>query len=176
MIQIKNKSTIFAAAAVSVFLLIGAILLAVLLPGANDKPAFSAGRTGTAKLTLNVVEGFTETPIEGALVVVIETGESYSTDANGLTDVMEVPFIRDKRYDDILSKPWGEVSLIIYKDGYIPYALFYLQVLEDETREGVKILLFENDTTQNTEPFSIIEGPNRVWVDALIEKYRPDDR
>jgi len=172
MLNFKNKTTLAAAIAVSAALLVGAILLSVLLTK-NSASVFSAGRTGKASLTLSVVEGFTETPIEGAAVVVVETGDVYYTAHDGSTDVIDVPFLRDTRYDDILGKPWGEVSLIIYKDGYVPYALFYLQVLENETRQGVKILLFENGQTQSDEPFSIIEGPNRLWVDALIDMYQP---
>ena len=143
-------------------------------PAARHPSSRQAAR-GTAGLQLSVVEGFTETPIEGAAVIIIETGEIYYTDETGNTDVIQVPFIRDTRYDDILSKPWGEVSLIVYKDGYVPYALFYLQVLENETRQGVKILLFSDDQTQSDEPFAIIEGPNRLWVDALIKMYRPTE-
>jgi hypothetical protein len=175
MLNFKNKSTLAVAVVVSAFLLVGALLLAVLLPGADGTAVFSLGKTGSAKLTLNVVEGFNETPIADATIIVVDTGDVYHTDENGMTDVMEVPFVRDTRYDKVLPKPWGEVSLIIYKNGYVPYALFYLQVLEGETREGVKILLFENDSAQSTEPFSIIEGPNRIWVDALVEKYQPDE-
>ena len=85
-----------------------------------------------------------------------------------------MPVIRDKRYDAILEKPWGEVTLIIYKEGFVPYALFYLQVIGGQTREGVKILLFEQGGTESNEPFSIIEGPSRAWVDALVEMYRPE--
>ena len=173
MIIFKNKKNALAAAAgVSVLLLAGAILLWTLLSGGSTA-VFSAGRTGSAGLQLSVVEGFTEMPIEGAAVIIVETGDVYYTDEAGNTDVMQVPFIRDTRYDNILSKPWGEVSLIIYKNGYVPYALFYLQVLENETRQGVKILLFADDQTQSDEPFSIIEGPNRLWVDTLIDMYQP---
>ena len=172
---IKNKkNALTAAVGVSLFLLAGSVLLAILMSGTTAS-VFSAGRTGSAGLQLSVVEGFTETPIEDAAVIIVETGDIYYTDAEGNTDVIQVPFIRDTRYDDILEKPWGEVSLIVYKNGYVPYALFYLQVLENETRQGVKILLFSDDQTESDEPFSIIEGPNRVWVDALIDMYQPKE-
>jgi hypothetical protein len=72
-----------------------------------------------------------------------------------------------------MQKQWGEITLIVYKEGFVPYALFYLQVIGGQTREGVKILLFEEGQTESAQPFSIIEGPNRVWVDALVEMYRP---
>lgn len=170
-----NKHTLVAALGASVFLLVGAVILVVLISAGNGVSVFSFGRAGTAGLTVNVVEGYTETPIEGACVVVVETGDMFITDESGYTELIEVPVIRDTRYDDILSKPWGEITLIIYKEGFMPYALFYLQVAEGETREGVKILLFEEGISESNEPFSIIEGPNRVWVNALIDIYRPEN-
>lgn len=169
---LKNRRTLFAALGVSFALLAGAILTGLLLSDSGSISAFSTA-TDTAYLSVKVVEGYSEVPLTGAQVVVVETNEVYTTDESGLTPVIAVPATRDMRYDEILPKPWAEVSLIIYKDGYIPYALFYLQVMEGETREGVKILLFEEGSADTSEPFSIIEGPNRTWVDALVEKYRP---
>lgn len=168
----KDKRTFLAAAGVSALLLLGAIVLAVSV-SPSVLPAFSGNGSKTARLTVSVVEGYTETPIADAAVVVVETGKVYKTGTTGLTQLIEVPVIKDTRYDNILQKPWGEVTLIIYKEGFIPYALFYLQVLEGQTREGVKILLFEHDKTQTNAPFSIIEGPSRIWVNALVEKYQP---
>ncbi|MGI5849197.1 MAG: hypothetical protein ACOX8Q_03875 [Christensenellales bacterium] len=173
MVKLKNKSTLLTAVGVSVILLVGAVMMVVFMSGESSVSAFSLSNTGTAKLTVNVVEGYTETPIAGAKVVVVETGKVYDTDNKGNTGVIEVPYVRDTRYDDILSKPWGETTLIVYKEGFLPYALFYLQVINGETREGVKILLFEQNSAKSSEPFSIIEGPNRVWVDALVKMFQP---
>ena len=171
--QHSSKRNLAAAVAVSSLLLVGAVMMTVFLSGENSIAAMSFGTSGNAKFTVNVVEGYTDTPIAGAEVVILETGKKYTTDADGNTEIIEVPVIRDARFDKILPKPWGEVSLVVYKDGFLPYALFYLQVIGGETRSGVKILLFESNSTGNSEPFSIIEGPNRLWVDELVRMYQP---
>ncbi len=166
-----DRRGLFMAIGASALLLVGALAIAsVISPGAVQ---VFGSKSDTAYLTVNVLEGYTETPVKGASVVVAETGKTYLTDANGMTDKIDVPVIRDTRFDGIMQKPWGEITLIVYKEGYIPYALFYLQVLGGQTREGVKILLFEEGQTESSEPFSIVEGPSRVWVNALIEMYRP---
>lgn len=170
---VKNKKNLIAAIGVSLTLLVGAVVLVTSIIGANSTSVFSIGTADTAKLTVNVVEGYTESPIVDASVVVVETGNVYTTNSEGHTGVIEVPLVRDTRYDKILAKPWGEITLIIYKEGFMPYALFYLQVVGGQTREGVKILLFEQGITDSNEPFSIIEGPNRIWVDELIKMYQP---
>jgi hypothetical protein len=169
----RDRRTLAAAAGICLLLVVAALALAFTLTP-TDVAVFGTDSAETAALTLRVLEGYTESPIENATVVILETEKTYKTNGEGLTEVIEVPVIRDSRYDTILEKPWGEVSMIIYKDGFVPYALFYLQVLGGETREGVKILLFEQGSTDSEEPFSIIEGPNRVWVNQLVEMYRPE--
>lgn len=172
----KNRKQLIAAAAISLLLLAGAVVLFTALLNPDTQSVFSLGKKGnSAKFSVKVVEGYSESPIEGASVVVVDTGDVYTTDENGMTQEIEVPFVRDTRYDKIIPKPWGEVSIIIYKEGFLPYALFYLQVLEGETRQGVKILLFEKGISESSEPFSIIEGPNRLWVNELIDKFKPAD-
>lgn len=168
--RIDRRGMIMAFAA-SALLLAGALALASVI--SPDAVAVFGSKTDTASLTVSVVEGYTETPVDGACVVVVETGKIYQTSEDGMTPKIDVPVIRDSRFDSIMQKPWGEITLIVYKEGFVPYALFYLQVLGGQTREGVKILLFEEGQTESAEPFSIIEGPNRVWVDALVEMYRP---
>ncbi len=169
----KDRHGLLMAIGASCLLLLGALVLAnVVTPDAAA--VFATGNSSeTASLTVHVLEGYTETPISDASVVLVETGKEYQTNKDGFTEKIDVPVVRDTRYDGILEKPWGEVTLIVYKEGFIPYALFYLQVIGGETREGVKILLFEEGQTESAEPFSIIEGPNRVWVDALVDMYRP---
>ena len=169
----KDRHTLAAAAGICLLLVIGAVVLAATLSPSSVAVFGTASTADTAQLTLRVLEGYNESPIAGAKVVVLETGQTYETDQDGMTEVIKVPVVRDTRYDSILEKPWGEVSLIIYKDGFVPYALFYLQVIGGQTREGVKILLFEQGSTDSKEPFSIIEGPNRAWVNQLVEMYRP---
>lgn len=166
-----DRRGLFMAFAASALLLVGALVLASMI--SPDAVAVFGSKSDTASLTVSVVEGYTETPIDGASVVVVETGKVYQTAEDGMTAQIDVPVIRDSRFDSIMQKPWGEITLIVYKEGFVPYALFYLQVLGGQTREGVKILLFEEGQTESAEPFSIIEGPNRVWVDALVEMYRP---
>ncbi|MBE3101448.1 MAG: hypothetical protein IMZ47_04160 [Firmicutes bacterium] len=120
-----------------------------------------------------VVDGFSEEPIEGATVVIPETGQKFVTSKDGLTALIQVPVLDDKHFADISPKPWGEVTLIVYKKGYIEYVLFYTHVWESQTRKGPKVLLFPEVEGDRNEPFAIVEGPHRLWVNELVEKYRP---
>lgn len=153
-------------------LLVSSILLTSIIPLNNDSIAVFKS-TSTASLSFTVVEGYTETPLSAAKVYIMETGQYYSTDEKGTTPEISVPVILDSRFDSAITKPWGEINLIVYKDGYTPYALFYLQVSPSTPRKNIKILMFKKDEVESDEPFSIIEGPNKLWVNALIKKYTP---
>ena len=171
----SEKKFYLAAVMVCLLLLAGSITLTynIALGDPNALPAIGTYTDGSAKVQFQVVDGFKEIPLKDATVVVLDTNKSYQTDEEGLTPVIEVPVISDSRFDRILQKPWGEINAIIYRKDYIPYALFYLQVFKDKTRKGVKILLFKEGEVTSKEPFSIIEGPNRLWVDQLIKQYQP---
>jgi len=66
----KNKRTLITAVSVAVFLLAGAAILTVFMTEGGSIAAMSFGNTGNAKLTVNVLEGYTNTPVEGAKVVI----------------------------------------------------------------------------------------------------------
>ena len=125
------------------------------------------------KIRIEVVDGFTDTPVCGADVVIPEINQSFTTDENGLTPLISVPIKTDSRFNDMLPQDWGGISVLVYCDGYTDYALFYTHVRESEERDAVRIYLFEEGSTGSSQPFSIIEGPERQWVQKMLDKYRP---
>ena len=118
-----------------------------------------------------VLDGMTMQPIEGAEVIVVETDKHVFTQADGKTPAIRVPIIEDAHFKDILKKPWGEITLIVHKEGYADYVLFHTQIWENERRQGPRILLFEADMEAAERPFVIVEGPQRLWVNELIKKF-----
>ena len=120
-----------------------------------------------------VVDGFSEEPIEGATVVIPEINQSYKTDEKGYTPNIRINISIDSHFKSIHPKTWGETTLIVYKEGYIEYVLLHLNVWEGQNRQGPKILLFPQNSQQLDQPMSIVEGPNQLWINSLVEKYRP---
>lgn len=126
-----------------------------------------------AQLQIQALDGQSNTPLPGVSVVIPETGKTYQTGEDGKTETITVPIIHDTHYQNMLAMPWGEITILAYKDGYIPYALFYVQVWENETRQGPNLLMFQEGATSSNQPFSLVEGPQRLWVNQLLEQYRP---
>lgn len=127
----------------------------------------------TAQLQVQVLDGQSEQPLSDCVVIVAETGESTQTDQSGKTPVMTVPCLADGSLDKVFPRLWGEVTLLVYREGYLPYALFHTQVNADALRDGPRIYLFKEDGTMEKEPFSVIEGPPRDWVNGLLERFAP---
>ncbi|MGI6003902.1 MAG: hypothetical protein ACOX88_00595 [Christensenellales bacterium] len=146
------------------------------------KDAFFSSDTGGAEEVLGVdaaqiiitaKDGFTDEPLEGTVIVIPEIEKSYVTDAEGKTPVITVPVLRDERYDKIQQMPWGEITIIAYKDGYVENALFHISVEPGKVRHGPNVMMFKVGEISSTEPLSLIEGPPRLWLNELVEKYRP---
>ena len=133
--------------------------------------AFSSQKS--ASISPIVLDGITEAPISGAVICIPETEKTYQTDENGSAGIISVPVIRDERFDEILPKDWGEITLLVYKEGYAPYGLFYLRICEEQARNGPTIYLYPKDSFSLGTPFTIIENPEDTWARELLKKYQP---
>ncbi|NLX69470.1 MAG: hypothetical protein GX024_01020 [Clostridiales bacterium] len=119
-----------------------------------------------------VVDGFSERPIEGAVVIIPEIDKKFITNPEGLTPLIQVPINIDSHFQNILPKTWGEITILVFKEGYTDYALFHVHVWENQSRIGPKILLFPAADKEESDPMVIIESPHRLWVKQLIKKYK----
>lgn len=160
-----------AAVMVMLFLAAGSLsLLGQVFPERTDvRAVFSSGNFGEtfAGFAPVVLDGRTKMPIENAMIVIPETGEKYFTDMLGTAGEIRVSY--RAAVSELAEKDWCEITLLVYAEGYAPYALFYLQLWEGSVRKGPTILLFP----EGGEVYSIQEGMPEEWVNALVEKYRP---
>lgn len=146
---------------------------AVRLPGQLAAREAAAPAAQSGSLVVRAVDVNTLESVEGAEVVILDTQQRYLTGTDGKTAPITVPIKRDTRFDQEVPKPWGEVSLIVYKEGYVPYAVFYLQVTANQQRNGPTVYLIPPKDTANKEAVSIIEGPKDDWVREIVRKYAP---
>ena len=144
----------------SACIIIAALYLLLTLPQAQEK--------AEGKLIICVYDGFMQTPVQNAKVVIPETEQILYTDTSGKTEAFSVPIVRDTHFDDIKPQNYGRITVLVYADGYLPYALFFAQVTPDKTRR-IDTWLFEDD---GSEPFIIIESPEKEWAFELIDEYQ----
>ena len=118
-----------------------------------------------------VLDGFGKFPIENAKVVIPETGDELYTNADGLTEKVNVPVLRDIHYDGILRQNYGRITVLVYAQGYVPYGIFFVQI-ESDTDRLINAWVFENDGIEEQDPFVIIESPDTEWANELIRSYQ----
>lgn len=159
-----------ACSAVIVILILFVSSAALLRPMLAEKKTVSVFSQSEAQayasFSPSVLDGQTKLPIENAVIVIPEEDHSCTTDAEGKAEI-RLPY--HAQSSETLQKDWLEVTLLVYAEGYAPYALFHLQLRENTLRQGPTVLLFPD----RGKPFSIIEGPPEEWVEQLTERYRP---
>lgn len=155
----------------TVAILVVLLVISMVVPDSLQVFAPAQAQT-TGSLIVTVVDGFTEQPLKGARVVIPEAGQSALTDAQGKTGVLQAPIAVDTVYQNILPKSWGEITLLVYYPGYIDCAIFHVNITQDRTRQGPTVLMFPLDADGSNQPFTLIESPNRQWVQELLNKYR----
>ncbi|MDD3242636.1 MAG: hypothetical protein PHD32_02795 [Eubacteriales bacterium] len=152
--------------------LLGFALYVLITLPADDLPAFDPENQPCGSLVISVQNGLTKEPLAGATVVIPETGQRCTTGSDGRTPVIQVPIAGDAAYADILPQTWGEITVLAYCSGYADYALLHVHVWENQTRCGPTILMFEKGATDTDQSFILTEGPHRLWVQQLLDRYR----
>ena len=72
----------------------------------NDVESLETSTTGKfGYIKPQVVDGFSEEPIEGATVVIPETNTSYKTDEMGYTQISRIEIVPGIRFKNINPKP-----------------------------------------------------------------------
>ena len=139
--------------------------------GDTVSPACSVGTERTGFMRVRVADGMTDEPICGAAVVVPEAGLTCATDADGLTDLMELPCVADPALDALCPIDEGRVTVLVYAEGYVPYLLLYARVLPGAERETPTVYMFADDGSLPV--FEVIEAPPMEWAAEVAERYRP---
>ena len=127
----------------------------------------------SGSLSVCVLDGWSEQPIEGARVVIPETGDVTDTDAAGKTELLTVPVLYDRHFAGILPQPWGTVTVLVYADGYYALALYGVQIQKDVCRSDITVRLFPGDGSMGDTPFQLVESHDSAWVSEMLRRYGP---
>ncbi len=151
-------------------LIILGLTLCLLSCGCTGSAA-TAAAPHSGSIQVRVCDGFTDEPLAGAQVVIPEWNLTYITDRSGSTGSIDIPISADSHFSGFYPAAWGECTLLVYYEGYIPYALFHVAVWEQQARQGPNIYLFPEDPENSGQPFIVVEAPPRLWVNGLLEKF-----
>ena len=167
----KKKNFIIASICIIIFMAMTACAIILMSSASLKNSAEVFSEKNTASIYPTVTDASTGEPIQNATIVIPELNKSFITDSQGNIGRINVPVIYDNRYDNILKKPWGEISILVYADGYAPCSVLGYMVKNGVDREGPAIMLFNEGN--KSQSYSLYEAPHKEWVDTLIEKYKP---
>lgn len=124
-------------------------------------------------MEVTVVDAYTLRPLENSSIVLPEANMLSVTDANGKAEFYGIPVEKDGALNALLPMSCGRVTMLVYREGYLPFALFYTQVYAGRIRNGPTVYMFPTGTESGLEAITVIEAPAYEWVRALLEKYQP---
>ena len=173
---VKRKKILSIAIAASSFIVLAGSAVILASSAVTEKYAaasevFSQDIAAPAVICPTIISGETGLPVKNAQIVIPEADKTYITDENGSAGELIMPVNPDIRYNSILEKPWGEVTLLVYADGYTPCAICNYMVSCGVSRSGPTVMLYEKDGSESA--YLLSESPDREWINALVEKYRP---
>ena len=126
----------------------------------------------TGNVIVQVIDDFTNEPIEGATVCILETRHYEMTNKYGSTNSIEVPIIKNKNFDLYLKRTWGEITVLVYKNGYADNISFYNLIMPNTTRAGLIIRMKEIINSEDNSPTISLNKPTPEWTETLIKLYK----
>lgn len=126
----------------------------------------------TGHLKINVINAYTSLPVANATVVIPEIPASYTTDELGHVTIFNIPVMPNKSMDAILKSDCGEVTLLCYAEGYIPFVLFHTHVYENSVKSPT-LYMFPDGMESGRTFAALIETPSDGWTEELLKKYEP---
>lgn len=175
---LKNKLFIFIFALLIIFNLLSSMLLFYHL-GYNLKanqfdnslPAANLN-SSTGKIQVEVLEANTNKPIDAATVCIIETRHYENTNKYGVTSLISVPILKNSNFNISLERQWGEITILVYKDGYADNINFYTSVIPGSTGVGIIVYLTPIISKDDNVITTNVEKPDDSWVKSLITLYK----
>lgn len=136
------------------------------------KATTTAATTQTGKLVVSVLETNTLTPIDNATVCVIETRKYYQTNKKGLTENIVLPVIVNPNFNVSAPQTWGEVTLLVYKNGYADAICFRTKIYPNTTRVGCVVFLPPIINDGDNQPIINQELPPDEYIRDLIRLFK----
>ena len=166
-----NKNFSFYIFILSLVLIIECLFLAYSF-GKQKSNFISTTYTQSGRVQIKVLEANTLTPIDNATVCIIETRHYETTNKYGKTNLITVPILRNNNFDLSLTRNWGELTILVYKNGYSDNISFYNSIIPNTTRIDLIIYLSPITSSSDLSPTISVEEPNNNYIQRLIKLYK----
>lgn len=124
-------------------------------------------------MKVTVVDAYSMHAIEQAQIVLPEGDIHATTDGNGVAYLYSIPLSPQQPSLKGVPCDYGETTILVYAEGYLPFALFHAHVYDGRLRNGPTLYLFPEGTEDGIDVISMIESPKEDWVEQLLDAYAP---
>jgi len=138
--------------------------------GVQQKPSLTGLKT--VKLRIRVIDGRTFKPLEGAQVVLIETGQRLTTAKDGMTGQYDAPIIRNPKYGLLVAELHGQLGAISYKNGYHDSIHLGIRVQEGTEAETTIWMYKIEQGDRRIEPILYEVPYHHLWLINLADRFR----
>lgn len=119
---------------------------------------------------IRVVDAYTLMPIQGARVIIPDTGAQLTSDSTGSCVFTRIPIQKNRLHQRLLQRDKGECTIIALYAGYRPTVILNTQVEKNAMRNGPTIYMFPSEL-DDIAVAAIVESPEQEWIVRLVEKY-----
>ncbi|MFT9849069.1 carboxypeptidase-like regulatory domain-containing protein [Aneurinibacillus sp. REN35] len=125
-----------------------------------------------AQMQVRVIDAWSKKPIPGAEVVIAENGYRSKTDSRGYTPASPAPIIHSSHLPDTLARLHGQLTLLVYKNGYRDTIHYNIQMNEGTTTTPeISIYPLPADQ-QRIEPYIYHHPTHHLFSVELSEQFR----
>ncbi len=130
---------------------------------------FFFGAKSYGHISVYAVDAYSLEPVADAVVVLPQNGMQAETDARGKAEFYNIPIEKNPFLEKLYAQNFGQITVLCYKNGYQPYALFFAQIRPNKVREDLTLYLFP----EGTEAGCVIEAPPEDWIKRVLAAYEP---
>lgn len=123
-------------------------------------------------ISVYVVDAYTLVPLKNATIVLPDCGITTSSDKRGVALVSSIPIDMDSDFIRLTGASYGETTMIIYADGYLPCVWLKVHLHPSRIRNGPTIYMFPKDS--EVVPVTVFsEAPDDTLMQDFVERHRP---
>ncbi len=141
-------------------------------PSVNNQTGFDPYVPSAAKLRIEVIDGRTKQPLEGAEVVLIENEKRYVTGKDGHTEWFDAPIIRNPKYRPLVAELHGQLGVIVYKNGYRDSIHLGIRMHEGIRSEATVWMYKIGPGDRRIEPVLYQTPYHHIWLIEIADRFR----
>ncbi len=125
-----------------------------------------------AHISLYVIDAYTLRPLEGATIVLPESGITGESNARGTAFLSSIPIDTNSAFNRLTGAEYGEITMLIYAKGYLPCVWFKVHMYPSRIRSGPTIYMFP-EGSEEVKVTVFTEAPEDLLMQEFVRRFAP---